>query len=79
MKFNWEIKLSDVVHILVVLGALIAMYVSFNNWRTSVDIRIADLESSAKEDIAERTDIKKLILQMEEHLNYMEGKLNIIH
>jgi hypothetical protein len=88
MKWSWEVKFGDVIHIAVLLLALIGLIASGSAWKQSMEDKMAAISQQADAAKFEAATARQELKESMEHvairvdkantrLSRIEGRLNI--
>lgn len=77
MKFNWEIKLGDVLQIALIFIALFGAWISLENWKVATQDKIDQLVINQAKDETTRDAVFKEVNAINTRLSRIEGKLNV--
>ena len=77
MKFNWEIKLGDVLQVALIFIALFGAWISLENWKVATQDKIDQLVINQAKDETTRDAVFKEVNAINTRLSRIEGKLNV--
>lgn len=77
MRFNWEIRLSDVLHLILVLVALATAWSSFESGKVQMEDKIQAISSQHTALNEAQQQTVKSVEHINTRLSRIEGKLNI--
>lgn len=77
MKFNWEIKLGDVLQVALIFIALFGAWISLENWKVATQDKIDQLVINQAKDEITRDAVFKEVNAINTRLSRIEGKLNV--
>lgn len=81
MTIDWEVKLSDIIKLCLILFSIIAFIITIERWRQSVDDRFqsiqTNMESSKHYSQQNKVEIQNSLDHISNRLSNIEWKLKI--